>query len=197
MRPVLLVIPAIAIILVVVLLFVLSSAESVPYTVSMKIGEIEVRHYPPLVIASVDSDSEDSGFSPLLSYISGNNTARSAIAMTAPVITSQKIPMTAPVISGTGTMAFVLPAAMSRENTPDPLDPRVRIGTIPERDVAVIRFAGYAGKEDVDAALARLTEGLNRAGIETVGSAFLMRYNPPWIPGFLRHNEVGIEIRRS
>ncbi|MDD3622937.1 MAG: heme-binding protein, partial [Methanofollis sp.] len=39
-------------------------------------------------------------------------------------------------------------------------------------------------------------EGLEKAGVETVGEVFLMRYNPPWVPGFLRRNEVGIEIRR-
>jgi hypothetical protein len=30
-----------------------------------------------------------------------------------------------------------------------------------------------------------------------VGQPFLMRYDTPWMPGFLRHNEVGIEIKRS
>ncbi|OPY38339.1 MAG: SOUL heme-binding protein [Methanoregula sp. PtaU1.Bin051] len=196
MRPVLLLITAIAVLLILVLLLVLSSAESVPYTVRMNAGEIEIRHYPALVIATVDSDSDESGFNMLLSYISGNNAVRSKIPMTAPVITSQKIPMTAPVISDANMMAFVLPAGMSREETPDPLDPRVRIETIPERDVAVIRFAGYAQKQEADAATARLIQGLEQAGIKTAGSAFLMRYDAPWTPGFLRRNEVGIEVRR-
>jgi hypothetical protein len=29
-----------------------------------------------------------------------------------------------------------------------------------------------------------------------VGQPFLMRYDTPWMPGFLRRNEVGIEIKR-
>ena len=68
--------------------------------------------------------------------------------------------------------------------------------TIPERDIAVIRFSGYAPLEDVDAAMSRLQEGLKNEGIVTTGQMFLMRYDSPWTPGFLRRNEVAIEIRR-
>jgi hypothetical protein len=118
------------------------------------------------------------------------------IPMTAPVITSQKIPMTSPVVSDATSMSFVLPAGKTREETPDPLDSRVRIVTLPEREVAVIRFTGYASPQDVDAVTSRLQDGLKKTGIETVGQPFLMRYDTPWMPGFLRRNEVGIEIKR-
>jgi effector-binding domain-containing protein len=104
--------------------------------------------------------------------------------------------MTAPVVSDAGSMSFVMPAGTTQEDTPDPLDSRVRIVTIPERDIAVIRFSGYAPPEDVDAAASRLQEGLKNAGIRTAGQPFLMRYDSPWTPGFLRRNEVAIEIRR-
>ncbi|MGB9175361.1 MAG: heme-binding protein, partial [Methanoregula sp.] len=87
-------------------------------------------------------------------------------------------------------------AGTTREETPDPLDNRVRIVTIPEREIAVIRFSGYAPQEDVDAAASRLQEGLKNVGIGTAGQPFLMRYDSPWTPGFLRRNEVAVEIRR-
>jgi hypothetical protein len=115
--------------------------------------------------------------------------------MTAPVITSQKIPMTAPVVSDAASMSFVMPAGTKGDETPDPLDSRVRIVTLPERDIAIIRFSGYASREDVDAATSRLQAGLKSEGIVTAGQPFLMRYDSPWTPGFLRRNEVGIEIR--
>jgi hypothetical protein len=116
--------------------------------------------------------------------------------MTAPVITSQKIPMTAPVVSDAGSMSFVMPAGTTREETPDPLDSRVRIVTLPQREIAVIRFSGYAAQEDVDATTSRLQDGLKNEGIVTVGKPFLMRYDSPWTPGFLRRNEAAIEIKR-
>ncbi len=93
-------------------------------------------------------------------------------------------------------MSFVMPAGTTREKTPDPMDSRVRIVTIPEREIAVIRFSGYSPQEDVDAATARLQDGLKNNGIVTEGRPFLMRYDSPWTPGFLRRNEVAIVIRR-
>jgi hypothetical protein len=116
--------------------------------------------------------------------------------MTSPVITSRRIAMTAPVVSDAKSMSFVMPPQKSREDIPDPLDNRVRIITVPAREVAVIRFSGYARPDEVEAAEERLLEGLKKAVIEPVGSPFLMRYNPPWTPGFLRRNEVAVEIRR-
>jgi hypothetical protein len=104
--------------------------------------------------------------------------------------------MTSPVVSDGKTMAFVMPPGKSREEIPDPLDSRVQITTIPRREIAVIRFAGYAHREEVDAVESRLREGLKKVGITSVGQPFLMRYNHPWTPGFLRRNEAGIEIQR-
>jgi hypothetical protein len=200
MRTMILLIGTISVILLLVLLLALqlgqSSAGTIPYTDKGKTGEIEFRHYPPLVLATVDTADENAGFNLLFSYISGSNKARDSIPMTAPVITSQKIPMTAPVVSDAESMSFVLPAGSTREQTPDPLDSRVRIVTLPEREIAVIRFSGYAPPKDVAAATSRLQDGLKNEGIGTTGQPFLMRYDSPWTPGFLRRNEVGIEIRR-
>jgi hypothetical protein len=196
MRKILLVASAIAIILVLALLLAQSSAETIPYAIKGTTGEIEFRQYPALVLATAENSQNDAGFNLLFAYISGSNKAKDKIPMTAPVITSQKIPMTSPVVSDATSMSFVLPAGKTREETPDPLDSRVRIVPLPERQVAVIRFTGYASPQEVDAVTVRLQDGLKKAGIETVGQPFLMRYDSPWTPGFLRRNEVGIEIKR-
>lgn len=196
MRTTIIVIGALAAILLLALLLSRSSAGTIPYAVTGKTGEIEFRHYPELVLATVDSAGDDAGFNLLFAYISGSNKPREKIPMTAPVITSQKIPMTAPVVSDAASMSFVMPAGTKREETPDPLDSRVQIVTVPEREIAAIRFSGYAPPEDVDAATSRLQEGLKNVGIDTAGQPFLMRYDSPWTPGFLRRNEVAIEIRR-
>ena len=42
----------------------------------------------------------------------------------------------------------------------------------------------------------RWRKALEEAKISIVGTPFLMRYNPPFTPGFLRRNEVGVEIKR-
>lgn len=171
--------------------------ETVRYEVTGSDGEIEFRRYPSLVLATVDDPGDDSGFSALFSYITGNNRAQGKIPMTAPVITAEKIPMTAPVISDYGTMSFVMPAGKDRNELPEPLDPRVQLLTIPQREMAVIRFKGYAGNDEVASYTSRLLDGLKKSGIPTAGRPVLMRYNAPWTPGFLRRNEVAVEVNRQ
>ncbi|MCU0631137.1 MAG: heme-binding protein, partial [Methanoregulaceae archaeon] len=74
MRKVLLVSSAVIIILLIVLVLLAQPAtETIPYTVKGDTGEIEFRHYPAIVLATVDSPGSDAGFSPLFAYISGNN----------------------------------------------------------------------------------------------------------------------------
>ena len=170
---------------------------TIPYEITGKTGEIEFRKYPSVVLATVDSDGNDTGFNLLFAFITGSNHAQNKISMTSPVITSNQIAMTAPVVSDAKSMSFVMPPGKSRGDIPEPLDSRVRITTLPAREVAVIRFKGYARQDEVEAEEERLLEGLKKATIETVGVPYLMRYNPPWIPGFLRRNEVAIEIKRS
>ena len=170
--------------------------ETVAYEMTGQIGEIEFRKYPHMVLATVESQGNDSGFNLLFSYITGNNTTKRQIPMTAPVITSAQIPMTSPVLSDEQSMSFVMPGGKEIDEMPDPLDHRVKITSLPPREIAVIRFKGYAGHEDVHEITSRLREGLKKSGIATRGQPVLMRYNAPWTPGFLRRNEVGIEITR-
>ena len=170
--------------------------ETIPYEVTGTTGEIEFRKYPALVLATVDSAEDDSGFNLLFAYITGKNAAKNTLPMTAPVITSAKIPMTAPVVSDGTTMSFVMPAGKTLDEIPEPLDSQVRIVPVPEREVAVITFKGKTHEKDVREEEALLRKGLEDAGIEAEGEVFLMWYNPPWMPGFLRHNEVGIAIKR-
>jgi len=169
---------------------------TIPYEITGTTGEIEFRKYPSVVLATTDSNENDTSFNLLFAFITGNNQTQHKISMTSPVITSRKIAMTAPVVSDAKSMSFVMPPGQSRGDIPEPLDSRVRITTLPAREVAVIRLKGYARQDEVEEAEERLLEGLKKAAIETVGVPYLMRYNPPWTPGFLRRNEVAIEIKR-
>jgi hypothetical protein len=86
------------------------------------------------------------------------------------VITSEKIEMTAPVISDAKSFSFAMPLKYKFEEAPEPSDSRIGIQKIPGRRFAVIRFKG---------------------------ELFLMRYNPPYTLCFMRRNEIGIEIAQS
>jgi hypothetical protein len=113
--------------------------EHAKYKILKRIGKIEIRRYPRLVIARVDGYG-DGGFNILFRFITGNNRQKSDIAMTAPVV-SEEIAMTAPVLSETGSIAFIMPEGFTLETTPEPLDERVKIVEIPERVVATLRFS--------------------------------------------------------
>jgi SOUL heme-binding protein len=171
--------------------------ETMEYQVTGQKGEVEFRHYPAVWVATVAGNDEGETFGILFRYITGNNQPGKKIPMTAPVITPVEIPMTSPVISDAGGMSFVMPATIPGDSLPVPQDTRVRLQEIPAREVAVIRFKGRATAGDVADVSARLLSALGGAGLHPVGEPFLMRYNPPFTPGFLRRNEVAVEIRRG
>ena len=168
--------------------------ESIPYVVIANFGEVEIRKYPEMILATVSGGTEEEQFSILFKYISGKNRPGIHIPMTAPVLTGAKIPMTAPVISGKDTMSFVMPGTYTEASTPVPLDSRVTLQKVAERKVAVLRFSGVTHAKTVQEKTDRLIALLSQEKITMVSSPFLMRYNNPWTPGFLRRNEIGIEV---
>jgi hypothetical protein len=168
--------------------------ETPKYEVVDRMDEVEIRQYPRIILATVMGDGGGNPFRLLFQYISGNNSGSSKISMTAPVLTPEKIAMTAPVISEGYSMSFVVPSKYTMETVPTPNDDRIRIQEVPERRLAVVRFRGRARENSVEEQKARLISVLRENGVETVGEPFLMRYNAPMTPGFLRRNEVGIEI---
>jgi len=166
--------------------------EQARYEVLRKIGKVEIRRYPRLVIARVDGYG-DGGFNILFSFITGSNRQKSNVAMTSPVV-SEQIAMTAPVLSETGSIAFVMPEGVTLATTPEPLDDRVKIVEIPERDVAALRFSGRWSNSIFKKKSKEMLEELEKGGIKTFGQVFSMRYNGPFTPWFLRRNEVAITV---
>ena len=166
--------------------------EQAKYKILKRIGKIEIRNYPCLVIARVDGYG-DSGFNILFRFITGNNRQKSDIAMTAPVV-SEEMAMTAPVLSEKGSIAFIMPEGFTLKTTPEPLDDRVKIVEVPERTVAALRFSGRWS----DSVFKKKTEDLlveiKNAGLKTSGQVFSMRYNGPYTPWFLRRNEVAVQV---
>lgn len=169
--------------------------ESVRYQVERSEGRFEIRRYPSMVLAKVTGRSDNEAFGLLLGYISGENRSTKKIPMTAPVVSSERIEMTAPVVSDIRSFSFVLPEGYDADSAPAPLDPGIKIEGLPDRRVAVIRFRGYAGKRAVAERTSELLERVRRLGLRVEGEQFLMRYNPPITPGFLRRNEVAVEVR--
>lgn len=166
--------------------------ETVPYKEIMWIKDVEIREYPTIILATVKGSKNP--FRYLFDYISGNNRINQKISMTTPVITPEKIEMTSPVINREDTMSFALPSKYNIDTTPTPNDEKVIIEEEPPRRVAAIRFRGYARAKDVEKYTTQLLKVLEDEGLKVKGSPFLMRYNAPYTPGFMRRNEVAVEI---
>jgi hypothetical protein len=167
--------------------------ETIKYEVIREIGKVEIRSYPKIIVARVDDSSD--AFSLLYSFITGENRQRAKVKMTSPVV-SQKVEMTSPVLSETGTMAFVMPKEYTLETTPEPLNSQVKIAEIPTRLIAALCFSGGWSEAHFEKETQELLDTLSEAKIKTKGNVFTMLYNPPFIPGFLRRNEVAVEIEQ-
>jgi effector-binding domain-containing protein len=184
--------------------------EQPRYDVIERIGSaIEIRHYPKRIAAETTVEANESSsprseaFRALAGYIFGANKGRQKIEMTAPVEISSsgtKIAMTAPIeVNSSDTrlvMRFFMPAEYSREQLPEPSDPRVKLIEMPPTTVAVLRFSGSTGDAVASIYTAELLKALQSTKWKVTGPATAFFYNPSWTLPFLRTNEVAIPVSR-
>jgi len=168
--------------------------ETIEYEIIHEIGKVEIRRYPKIIVARVEDSSD--AFNLLYRFITGENRQRARVKMTSPVV-SQQVEMTSPVLSETDSMAFVMPKEYTVETTPEPLNNHVKIVEIPARLIAALCFSGGWSEAHFEKETQELLSALSEAKIKTKGNVFTMLYNPPFIPGFLRRNEVAIEVEYS
>ncbi len=168
----------------------------------------ELRRYPAHLVAEVEVDASftDAGnraFGTLAGFISGRNSTGGKVAMTAPVVqepASARIAMTSPVVQQPGArpgrqvVAFVMPAQFTLDTLPAPSDPRIRIREVPAHVAAARAFTGRWSEGIYQEQLASLREAVRRAGLDIVGPPRFARFDPPWTPWFLRHNEVVLPV---
>ncbi len=193
--------------------------EQPAYTVLHEDGPIQVRAYAPMIVAEIMVASSEGAapgdaFGPLFGYISGRNTQRAKIDMTAPVTQAPRaggvtIDMTAPVTQtraaptpGEGgvageavwAVAFIMPRTWTMETLPTPLDPNVRLREVPARTVASLRYPGRSRPAEQARKRAALTQWIADQGHAKLGDAEMAFYNAPYVPGPLRRNEILIPI---
>ena len=185
----------------------INSVEEASYRVLKNEDKFELREYAPLLVAEtrVDAGFKEAGniaFRRLFGYISGDNESKQKISMTAPVLadsnTGEKIEMTAPVMGESDgsnwRYRFVLPANYSIETAPVPLDDSVRLVTVPEKKVAVLRFSGLVSEEDVENKSEQLSHWMVANNLMMASEPRWAGYNAPWTIPFLRRNEVMIDV---
>ena len=187
------------------------ATEEPKYELIEKTGDFELRQYHPMLIAEVLVDgnmdqASSKGFRLIADYIFGNNVTKTGdsgkIKMTTPVTIkpkSEKISMTAPVtlekISDKWRVIFVMPSQYTLNTIPSPNNKRVILREVPARQVAILRFSGFANKTNTAENTRDLLKWMDTRNLIPIGSTELARYNPPWTLPFLRRNEIIAEYK--
>ncbi|MDB2543924.1 heme-binding protein [Woeseiaceae bacterium] len=187
---------------------IVSALEEPEFKVVDKNLNFEIRYYNEYLVAEVtlDGDFSSSGnqaFRVLAGYIFGANQAAEKMAMTAPVesqlvANSEKMAMTAPVLSlkneDKHIYRFVMEKKYTLDSLPIPDDKRIRLLKIEPRYMAVKLFSGRWSEKNYKKEEQQLLNDLYKNNIKIIGAPIFARYNAPFVPWFLRRNEVMIEI---
>ncbi|WP_434383180.1 SOUL family heme-binding protein [Melittangium boletus] len=181
------------------------------YRVVGEQGGVELRQYGPTLVAVTEVEGAfdkavNEGFHRLAGYIFGGNQRELSLPMTAPVglrraeaaPPGEKLPMTAPVgLQRDGArwrMTFVMPEGYTLDTLPEPLDSRVRLEAVPGKRVAAWRFSGGVPESVAKAEETRMLGLLRAQGIRPTGAPVLAQYNSPFVPPFLRRNEILVDV---
>jgi hypothetical protein len=178
-------------------------SETIAYnTIETLTEEIEIREYPASLAVMSKGSSDNGAFRLLFNYISGENKARSEIAMTSPVevgnekVESAKIAMTSPVeITSSNTMMFFLPSKYNADNAPEPSHPAVSLVEVPARKVAVIRYSGFNNDDKRQAYANTLLRTLQERSYEIAGKPSYLGYDSPFTLPWNKRHEVIIPVK--
>lgn len=180
--------------------------EEAEYKVIEKEDRFEIRDYAPHILAEtlVESDIEKAGnkaFQRLFRYISGANSSKEKVAMTAPVSQEpkrEKIAMTSPVgqqnVQGRWAVSFMMPSSYTLETLPEPEDPNISLRQVPAHRMAAVRYSGFWSQKRYLRYKKMLESWIQEKGLTIVGEPVWARYNPPFTLWFLRRNEILIPI---
>jgi hypothetical protein len=123
--------------------------------------------------------------------------------MTTPVasqeVSSEKIAMTAPVSTsqtkaGHYSVSFTMPSSYSLSSLPKPNNSQVIVAARDPYQAVVIRFSGYTTEEKINKKTAELKAWADSINLAANGPVSVLRYDAPYKPGFLRHNEISLKV---
>jgi hypothetical protein len=183
--------------------------ESPRYQTVYRDNKFEIREYDEYILAEVEIDGDfgsalQKGFRVLADYIFGNNTSKARIDMTVPVteqtVSSEKIDMTAPVTSfpieegRKYRIAFTMPSKYKLETLPEPVNKTISFRKVSKHKTAALRFSGNLNSKLATRKAKELETWLDESKYSKKGDFIFAQYNPPWIPGLFRRNEVLREV---
>jgi len=159
--------------------------ETASYEVIKKYDKhIELRkylvHYLAQTISQLDNRYSN-GFGKVFNYISGENEQSEKIRMTTPVISQVR--------DDTLSTSFVVPSKY-KGNPPVPSSGDVQIKVLEEGYYIVIRFKGGWNDKSFRKYNDLIINKIHQEGLKLLSDAYILRYQPPFIPNFLKRNEI-------
>lgn len=168
--------------------------EQQPFDVIAEYPGFELRRYPAHVVADVEvagsfASAGTTAFRPLAGYISAGG-----VAMTAPVLQQAVDEVDDATAAEVYRVSFVMPSGADVASLPVPSDSRVVVRDVAEHVAAAVRFSGRWSAGSFRSHAADLRSAVLAAGWQPAGPVRWARFDPPWTPWFLRHNEVVLPV---
>ena len=109
-------------------IYLITTTARPAYTVVEALSSnIEIRQYEDQTWISAAQNGDNASFMVLASYIFGRNKEEQQVAMTAPVITDER-------------MSFILPEGLTPEEAPTPDGQSIDFTRVPARRLATLQF---------------------------------------------------------
>jgi hypothetical protein len=89
-----------------------------------------------------------------------------------------------------------MPKEYQLSMVPKPRDDEVVVHQVPARTLAVRRYRGNWSEQRYRDNEGALVAAVEAAGLEPIGAPIFARYNAPFVPGFMRRNEVLLEVQQ-
>lgn len=179
----------------------LMATERPSFSVERRSSGLELRQYRPYLVAQTEVDGPmetagNEGFRRLAGYIFGGNGTGQKIAMTAPVAMMPTPEVMGFSPKGKGfVVQFMMPAGLTLASLPMPKDARVTFSEVPARRVAALAYRGNWSEARYQAHLEKLQSALVMEGLVAAGTPVWARYDPPFMPTFMRTNEILVEVQ--
>ena len=170
--------------------------ESLSFDVLKTYDDVEIRQYAPHLLATVrvDGKFDEAGsqaFRPLFNYISGDNRSDAKIAMTAPVLQQPDERR------GSWLISFVMPSSFEKDSLPVPTSEIVQVSEQPSMRMAALEYRGGWSQSRYAEHELKLRSALSNMPLTACGDPRWARHDPPFMPWFLRKNEILIPLCES
>ena len=172
--------------------------EQPRYIVVLQENKLAIRDYAPVMVVETQviasrKDATGDAFRSLFRYISGNNEAELEISMTSPVAQTLASPNNDQAAE-TWAVRFFLPSSLSEEKIPLPKEEGVAVLKLKAQRYASISFRGRQNDKKITTNTAKLKSFIAQKGHEVSGPPVYAFYDPPFIPWFLRDNEILLPV---